>query len=87
MLVPKRTGSLPLSRLTWCSVENGIRGISVRDDFAESSCPCESDRVERDEGCPATGNYAEGLEGSDVFILGGRHERYGDKAAWKAVRR
>ncbi len=67
--------------------EKAIRGIAVRDDYAESSCDCETDSAEHDDGCPTSGNYAEGLEATDVFIVEGAQERYGDKAAWEAVRR
>ncbi len=74
-----------MSQENW-PFENAIRGIAVRQDFAESYCDCETDRDTHDDGCPASGNYAEGLEATDVFILEGAQERYGDKAAWDAAR-
>ena len=73
-----------LSQESW-PFENAVRGIAVRGDFAELDCEANDDT--HDEGCPASGNYAEGLESTDVFIVEGAQERYGDKAAWDAVRR
>ena len=50
-----------MSQESW-PFENAVRGISVRQDFADSSCDCETDRDTHDVACPAPGNYAEGLE-------------------------
>ena len=70
--------------------ECAIDGVAVREDFA-ATAECECDRASTTEphqdDCPAGGEpeYGEGCAANDVFIVEGRQERYGDKAAWAAV--
>lgn len=69
--------------------ENAIRGVAVREDFPSDDCECDR-RIEEphEEGCPAQDDVVpEGCLFSDVFIVEGDQERYGNKAAWEACRR
>ena len=71
--------------------ECAIEGIAIREDFAGEPCDCDRRITEPHEtGCPADEDsepYEDGLSGSDVFIVEGRQERYGDKSAWAVSRR
>jgi hypothetical protein len=67
--------------------ENSILGIAVRSDFADE-CECDQPGGEHAEGCPANDDdYGDPeLAANDVFIVEGRQERYGSKAAWDVCR-
>jgi hypothetical protein len=71
--------------------ECAIDGIALREDMAgDEPCDCDRRITEPHEvNCPAAdeGEYADGLKGSDVFIVEGRQERYGNKDAWVVSRR
>lgn len=69
--------------------ENAIRGVAVREDFANAECDCTRHADEpHQEGCAAEGEDTrdEGAT-NDVFIVEGRQLRYGNKAAWEVARR
>ena len=72
--------------------ECAIDGVAVREDFAAAAeCECVRDHVDddHDEDGPAGAEpeFGEGCAAGDVFIVEGRQERYGDKAAWAAAAR
>ena len=67
--------------------ENSILGIAQRSDFTDE-CDCDAPAGEHEDGCPASDDdYGDPeLAANDVFIVEGRQERYGSRAAWEACR-
>ena len=67
--------------------ENSILDIAERSDFA-NECECDRPGAEHEDGCPAIDDeYGDPeLAGNDVFVVEGRQERYGSKAAWDVCR-
>ena len=71
--------------------ENSILGIAVRSDFTDE-CECDQPGGQHEEGCPAIDDEygdpgsEDGLAANDVFIVEGRQERYGSRAAWEVCR-
>ena len=68
--------------------ENSIRGIAQRSDFASASENAIAAAVNtRKAARPSTNEYGDPeLAGNDIFIVEGRQERYGSKAAWEVCR-
>jgi hypothetical protein len=67
-----------------------LEGIAIREELTDDECDCgEPIDGPHEDDCPAAhpGRYDDGLAASDVFLVEGRQERYGDRNAWNVVRR